>query len=198
MRMNKEVYLKKLSKNLANLPEEEIDDIIMDFDEYFDIGKERGRSEEELSSSLGDPKKLARQIKAESYIKKAEESTSAGNIARAIFTSIGLSFFNIIFILPPFLVVFIVVIVLFAVSVVLGAAGITGMIGSFFYPLYSQYLTFTINPFVGVFAFLGLGAFGILFFTGNIYLWKIIYRQVVRYLRFNLSIISGRRKQDEI
>ncbi len=196
--MNKEIFLDKLSRNLRNLPKEEIEDILMDFEEYFEIGKERGRPEEEISSSLGDPKILARQIRAESHIKKAEESTSPGNITRAVFTTIGLSFFNIIFILPPFLVVFSIIIALFAVSVAISAAGITGMVGSFFYPLYSDYLTFYVNPAVGIFAFLGLGAFGILFFTGNIYLWKLMYRGIIKYLRFNLSIIRGRRKQDEV
>ena len=164
--MNKEMFLYKLSRNLQSLPKEEVDDIMMDFEEYFEIGMERGRTEEELSLSLGDPGTLAKHIRAESYIKKAEEDTSAKNITRAVFTTIGLSFFNIIFILPLFLVVFALVISLFAVSVSISAAGITGMIGSIFYPLYAEYLTFTLNPAVGVLAFLGLGAFGVLFFTG--------------------------------
>ena len=195
--MNKEMFLYKLSRNLQSLPKEEVDDIMMDFEEYFEIGMERGRTEEELSLSLGDPDTLAKHIRAESYIKKAEEDTSAKNITRAVFTTIGLSFFNIIFILPLFLVVFALVISLFAVSVSISAAGITGMIGSIFYPLYAEYLTFTLNPAVGVFTFLGLGAFGVLFFTGNVYLWRLMYRGIIRYLRLNLSIIRGRGKQDE-
>lgn len=196
--MNKEIFLYKLSRNLKSLPKEEIDDIMMDFEEYFEVGRERGRTEEELASSLGEPGTLAKQIRAESYIRKAEENTSAGNITRAVFTTIGLSFFNIIFILPLFLVVFAVVLALFAVSIAISAAGITGMIGSFFYPLYAEYLTFAVNPAVGIFVFLSLGAAGILFFTGNIYLWKFMYGGIVKYLRFNISIIRGRRKQDEV
>ena len=196
--MNKEIFLYKLSRNLKNLPREEVDDIMMDFEEYFEVGLERGRTEEEVASSLGDPGALAKQIRAESYIKKAEETTSAGNITRAVFTTIGLSFFNIIFILPVFLVVFAVVLALFAISIAVSAAGITGMVGSFFYPIYADYLTFAVNPAVGIFAFLGLGAFGILFFTGNVYLWRLMYGGIVKYLRFNLSIIRGRRQQDEV
>ena len=196
--MNKEIFLYKLSRNLKNLPKEAVDDIMMDFEEYFEVGLERGRTEEEVASSLGDPGALAKQIRAESYIKKAEETTSAGNITRAVFTTIGLSFFNIIFILPVFLVVFAVVLALFAISIAVSAAGITGMVGSFFYPIYADYLTFAVNPAVGIFAFLGLGAFGILFFTGNVYLWRLMYGGIVKYLRFNLSIIRGRRQQDEV
>ncbi len=89
---------------------------------YFEIGKERGRKDDELSISLGNPKTLAKQIRLESYIKKAEQTTSAANIGRAIFTSIGLSFFNLIFVLPPLLVIVAIVAALFAsaVSIELG------------------------------------------------------------------------------
>jgi uncharacterized membrane protein len=196
--MNKLQYLERLEKNLKFLPEEEISDIINDFKEYFEVGIERGRSEEELSLSLGNPKMLARQIRLESYIKKAEETKSALNILRAVFTSIGLSFFNLIVMLPVFLIVISALAVLFACSVSLSAAGITGTVGSFFSPLFAQYLTFSVNVAVSIFAFIGIGSLGILFFTGNIYIAKLIFRLIVRYLRFNLMVIKGRREQDEI
>jgi len=196
--MNKKQFFEKLAMNLKGLPDDEIKDILDDFKEYFDIGKERGRSEEDLLSSLGEPRVLARQIKAESYIKKAEETTSAANITRAVFTSIGLSFFNIIFTLPLFVTVICILGVLFAVSVSLSATGVTGVLVSLLYPLFSRYLSFMVNPVAVGFAFLGLCSFGILFFVGNLYLSKLFYRQIVRYLKFNLSIIRGRRQTDEI
>lgn len=196
--MNKKQYIEKLSRYLKNLPDSEIEDIMSDFEEYFEVGKERGRTEEEISTSLGNPKTIAKEIRLESYLKKAEETTSAANIGRAVFTSVGLSFFNLIFILPLFLAIFAVIVALFAVATSLGAAGITGTVASFFYPLYSQYITFEINMAAQIFAFIGLGAFGILFFIGDIFLSKFIYRMTVRYLRFNLNIIKGRRQQDEI
>jgi uncharacterized membrane protein len=195
--MNKKQYIEKLAKYLKGLPKEELEDIVRDFDEYFEIGKERGRKEEEVSISLGNPKSLAKQIKLESYIKKAEQTASAANIGRAIFTSIGLSFFNLVFFLPLFAVIFVVIATLFAVAVSIGAAGVTGTVASFFYPIYSQYITFKVNIAAQIFTFIGLGSFGVLFFVGDIYLAKIIYRLIVKYLRFNLNIIKGRRQQDE-
>lgn len=196
--MDKKQYIEKLARYLKGLPKEEIEDILSDFNEYFEIGKERGRKEDEISISLGNPKALAKQIRLESYIKKAEQATSAANIGRAVFTSIGLSFFNLIFVLPPFAVIFAAIVALFAAAVSIGAAGITGTVGSFFYPLYSQYITFKVNIAAQIFAFIGLGSFGILFFIGDLYLAKLIYRMIVKYLRFNLNIIRGRRQQDEI
>ena len=195
--MNKKTFLEKLEKNLKGLPKEEIKDVLFDFEEHFSIGIQKNRTEEELSSTLGDPKLLAKQLKAASFIKKAEENTSAGNIVRAVFTSIGLSFFNLVFILPPFIVIIALIVALFACSVTISAAGVTGFVSSIFYPFFSSYLAFTVNPAVGIFAFLGVAALGILFFIGNIYLSKTIYRLIVRYLKFNLNIIRGRRRQDE-
>ena len=61
--MNKKQYIEKLARYLKGLPKEEVEDILSDFDEYFEIGKERGREDEELSISLGNPKDLAKQIR---------------------------------------------------------------------------------------------------------------------------------------
>lgn len=196
--MNKLQYLENLEKSLKSLPKEETNDIINDFKEYFEVGIERGRSEEDLSLSLGNPKMLARLIRLESYIKKAEETKSASSILRAVFMSIGLSFFNLIIMLPVFLIVISALAALFACSISLSAAGITGTVGSIFSPLFSQYLTFNVNVAVSIFAFIGIGSLGILFFIGNIYISKFIFRLVVRYLRFNLSVVKGKRGQDEI
>ena len=56
--MNKNEFMKELSRNLTNIPEEEIHDISIDYDEYFIIGVEKGRSEEDIALSLGDLKLL--------------------------------------------------------------------------------------------------------------------------------------------
>jgi uncharacterized membrane protein len=185
----------RLSKSLRGLPKEEVEDIIYDFEEHFDIGIKNGREESELCASLGDPGAIGKQIRAESYIKRAEQSVSTQNILSAVFTSIGLSFFNILFVLPPFIAIFAVVAALFIASISITAAGITGFISSVFFPFFSQYVSFDVSPAVGIFVFLSLGSFGILFFVGNIYLSKGIYKLVLKYLRFNLSIIKGRRKK---
>jgi uncharacterized membrane protein len=197
--MNRKQYFDSLEKNLKSLKREEMDDILQDFREYFEIGIERGRTEQELMASLGSPKTLARQIRFESYVKQAEETTSAAHIGKAVFTSIGLSFFNLIFILPLFLIALGLLLALFISAVAISAAGVTGTIGSFFMPLISQYVTFNtfIHPAVMAFAFLGTGAFGVIFFIGDIFFSRFIFGLTARYLRFNLEIIRGRRTQDE-
>lgn len=195
--MNKVQFLEQIRKGLKGLPKEEINDIIIDFKEYFEVGAERGRKEQEIAFSLGEPKVLAKQIKAESYIKKAEESSNTLNIARAVFMTVGLSFFNLIFILPIFLLMISILAVLFAAAVSVSAAGISSTVASFFYPMYSNYLPFTVNTAALVFAFISLIALGILFFIGDLYLAKLVYRLILKYLRFNINIVKSRRQPDE-
>jgi uncharacterized membrane protein len=197
--MDRAQYLNILEKNLKSLKKEETDDILQDFTEYFEIGIERGRTQQELMNSLGSPKILARQIRFESYVKQAEETSSAAHIGKAVFTSIGLSFFNLIFILPLFLIIFSVLSALFIFAVAISAAGVTGAIGSLFLPLISQYVTFNtfIHPAVMVFAFIGIGTFGVIFFIGDIFFSRFLFGITARYLRFNLEIIRGRRQRDE-
>jgi uncharacterized membrane protein len=197
-RMNKERFLKELKRNLKGLPKDEVEDIVADFEEHFTFGIKGKRTEEELSKSLGDPKMLAKELKAVSYLKKAEETSSTTNITMAVFASIGMGFFNIIFILPPFICIAAVILVFFSTAIAIAASGIAGFFGSIFYPFFTQYLTFAFNPAVGIFGFLGIAALGLLFFIGVVYLSRFLYRQLVRYLRFNLSVIKGRREKDEI
>lgn len=57
--MNKKEYLAKLRMYLQGLPISEIEDIISDYEEHFNIGISKGKSEEEISMELGDPKEVA-------------------------------------------------------------------------------------------------------------------------------------------
>lgn len=62
---------------------------------------ERGRTEEEIAESLGDPVSIAKSIKAEYSITRAEREPGIRNIVRAIITVAGLGLFNLIFVLMP-------------------------------------------------------------------------------------------------
>ncbi|MDQ0880533.1 putative membrane protein [Peribacillus sp. V2I11] len=58
--MNKEQFLKQLNASLTRLSLEEREDILQDYEEYFAIGMEKGKSEQEISTSLGNPNKFPR------------------------------------------------------------------------------------------------------------------------------------------
>jgi len=190
--MNKKDFINILSLNLRGVPDEERKDAISDFEEHFNEGLLKGRVEEDIATSLGDPKVLAGQLKASILVNEAEKTTSAVNITRAVFATMGLGFFNLIFLLGPFIAVVAVLLALFVSAIAITASGITLFFAAIFGPLFPQYFTALANPAVWVFVSIGLTCFGILFFIGNIYLTKWLYGLFIRYIKFNLRIITGK------
>lgn len=59
--MNKKDYLDLLRYYLRDLPNLVVDDIIYDYNEHFNIGIEKGKSQEEISKELGPPDDIARE-----------------------------------------------------------------------------------------------------------------------------------------
>jgi uncharacterized membrane protein len=102
--MNKEQFLKQLSSSLKRLPTDERQDILQDYEEHFAIGLEQGKTEEDIASSLGSPNQIAKEFLASYHLEKVESSSTAANILRASWAVIGLSFFNIIIVLGPLIV----------------------------------------------------------------------------------------------
>lgn len=64
-KMNKEQFLEELEKNLSGLPRDEIEEIMEDYREHFNIGKKKKRREAEIAKSLGNPKEIALEAKEE-------------------------------------------------------------------------------------------------------------------------------------
>ena len=196
--MNKKEFLNNLSKYLRGIPREDEKDIISDFEEHFEMGKNEGRTEEDLSKSLGDPKALANQLKANIMVAQAEKETTAVNITRAVFASLGLGFFNLIFVLGPFIGILGILTGLFAAAIGTTAGGITGLLGTIFSPLFPEYFNMIVNPAVGIFASIGAICFGILFFIGDIYLTRGFFRLFIRYIKFNARVLTGRERKNEV
>jgi len=196
--MNKKEFLDNLSKYLRGIPGEDEKDIISDFEEHFEMGKKEGRTEEDLAKSLGDPKALANQLKANIMVAQAEKETTAVNITRAVFASLGLGFFNLIFVLGPFIGILGILTGLFAAAIGTTAGGITGLLGTIFSPLFPEYFNMIVNPAVGIFASIGAICFGILFFIGGIYLTRGFFRLFIRYIKFNARVLTGRERKNEV
>lgn len=57
--MNKEEFLREIEKALDKISEKERAEILYDYEEHFMIGKENGKSEEEICLELGSPKEIA-------------------------------------------------------------------------------------------------------------------------------------------
>lgn len=197
--MNKDEYIEKLAKLLRKLPKEEREDIISDYEEHFTIGMEKGRSEEEISKALGNPKTLAKQIKAEYIIKRAEHKQSAGSMFEAVLAATGLGIFNLIFVAAPVMILVAILLTLFVLG---GAMVFGGIYLTLAYPLHSFLPQYNfgittdggvLSVLVGMLGGIGLTILGLALLWGMVYVTRWMYGLAIKYLKLNLEIIKGKR-----
>ena len=103
--MNRASFLARLRSGLSGLVREDIDELIADYEAHFTEGSAAGRSEEDVSRALGEPGRLARELRAEAGLRRWEAQPSAGNYLAAVIALIGLIAFDFIFLLPILLAV---------------------------------------------------------------------------------------------
>ncbi|UNC92054.1 HAAS signaling domain-containing protein [Candidatus Contubernalis alkaliaceticus] len=118
--MSKKEFLSHLSRHLQNVPANEREDILQDYEEYFTLGEAEGKTESQIAESLGSPKLLARELLTAYHVDKMDVTSSAINIFRAVWFLIGLGFVNLIIVLSPFLGLF----ALLAAGWMIGVVGI--------------------------------------------------------------------------
>ena len=193
--MNKSEFMNVLESQLEGIPATDKTEILYDYDEHFRMGIEQGKTEEQVSEALGNPKTIGKQFKATVAVEQAQTSASTGNMLRAVVAVISLGFFNLVFVIGPFMGIVGVLIGIFAAACGLIIAGVAVLISVFAFPIIGPYLNvpgfFYANP-VGLVALsLGLTSLGLLFFIGNFYLAKLFYRGTIKYLQMNIRIING-------
>ena len=105
--MTKTDFMNQLRLNLYGLPSTEIEDIVRDQEEFIREAMAAGRSENEVLRSLGSPVDLAKNLKAEIKIEKAQEQKDFSGQLGGFFVAVGavlvLAPFNLIFVLGPLL-----------------------------------------------------------------------------------------------
>ena len=121
--MNRFAFLRILREGLAGLPAQEIDDILADYTAYFDEAHASGRSEEDVAAALGDPRRLARELRAESGLRRWENHRSLGNSATVLLAIGGLAAVDIFFLLPILFAVTLAMLIICLVIFVLGIIG---------------------------------------------------------------------------
>lgn len=188
--MTKNEFLDQLDSLLAEIPLEDRNDILYDYDEHFRIGIENGKSEEEIATSLGDIRVIAKQFKTDYKIKHAEINPSAGNAFRAVLATAGMGFFNLVFVLGPFLALLGLMIALFASAAAIFISGIGLFAGIFISPLFPSLVSMPVNTTFSLFASIGLTCFGALFFISDCYLARFFYKITMKYLKWNIEIIK--------
>src|SRR5699024_1634596 len=127
--------------------------------------------------SLGSPHQIGKELLATHFLGKVKSNYSTGNIFRAVWAVIGLGFFNLVFVLEPFI----------AILAVLFTGWVTGV------AFIISPLLVLINPLVfpgtfeifDVFFSIALTGLGLFITIGMVYATKFITTGFVRYLNFN-------------
>ena len=181
--MNKAEFLNSLENLLSSLPERERKDILYDYQEHIESALETGKSEEEITNELGSPRKIAKQHRAEFYFERADKMGTTGSAFKAILAGVGLSFFNIVFVLPLLITLYVVLISIFLSFVAVAVSGlVAGVAGFFFVPI--------IPAFAFVLLGVGVTCLGILLAMGSAWMIKIVTLGIVSYGKANVGIVK--------
>ncbi len=98
--MNRAEFITRLRRGLAGLPVTTIADIVADHEAHFADAQAAGRSEAETAAALGDPDRLARELRAENGLKQWEEKKNPSNAMAAVLALLGLGALDVMFLLP--------------------------------------------------------------------------------------------------
>ncbi|WP_367161112.1 DUF1700 domain-containing protein (plasmid) [Kozakia baliensis] len=101
----RQLFLDRLQRGLRGLSRDTIEEAVAEYAAHFDAGREAGRSEAEIAQALGDPDRLARELRAEVGVRRWEDTRSPGSAFSAIFGVIGLATVDLFIVLPVLLIV---------------------------------------------------------------------------------------------
>ena len=133
--MTRQAFMARLREGLRGLPPQAQVEIAADYEAHFADGAAAGRSEEDVAASLGDPARLAHELRAEAGLRQWEERRSPGGAAAAVFALIGLGALDILILLP----------------VLMGVAGaLVGLVAAVVAVFFAGVMVFVAGPFSGI------------------------------------------------
>lgn len=98
--MTRAEFMGRLRRGLAGLPPAAQAEILSDYDAHFADGVAEGRAEAEVAAALGDPGRLARELRLEAGLKRWEEERNPSAAAGAVMALVGLGAVDILILLP--------------------------------------------------------------------------------------------------
>lgn len=121
--MTRNAFIRRLRAGLKGMPQADVEDIVADYEAHFEAGLAEGRSEEEVAEALGNPGRLARELRFEAGFRNWEADRSPASAWGAILAFMGLATIDILILLPIVLPVIGVVFGLFLAVVLIFFAG---------------------------------------------------------------------------
>lgn len=122
--MTQDAFIQQLRHELRSLPKHVVEEIVADYREYIGDALAAGRGEAEVVDALGDPVKLARELKAQATFRQWETRRSFGNLMRVFLSIAGLGLLQVV-LLVPFMIYLLLLTAGYMVS---GALALTGLV----------------------------------------------------------------------
>ncbi|WP_044640978.1 DUF1700 domain-containing protein [Risungbinella massiliensis] len=185
--MTKDKFFAELEDQLRKLPKIEQEEILADYEEHFEHGRLKGRTEHEIATGLGSPKKIARELMADYHIGQAKENQSYPSLFRAFYTSIGLGFFNLVFLLGPFIAMLALIFSGYVVSLAFVLTPFAS-IASFIW------VESIAEGFLNLFVTFVLAGLGLLIGVAMKHVSQKFLGWMTRYVQSNLNVIKGESK----
>lgn len=121
--MTRDAFLLRLRQGLSGLPASAIDDIMADYEAHFVEAQAAGRTDESVAQALGDPSRLARELRAEQALGRWEQQRNPTAAAGAVFAVLGLGAVDILILAPVLIAIGGVLFGLFAAAIGVFFAG---------------------------------------------------------------------------
>ncbi|MDB5459927.1 MAG: hypothetical protein JWO72_1668 [Caulobacteraceae bacterium] len=182
--MSRSAFLAALRANLRGIAPKTADEIVADYASHFDEGLAEGRSEQDIAAGLGDPARLARELRAEAGLKRWDQERSVSAAAAAVLAILSLGAIDVLILFPVLLVV---LSLMFAAACVAAAFVVAGIV------------IVLVSPFHGIVSggfLLGLIG-GIGFFSGGLSLGALVSlcgigltNLMIRFGRFHVRLIK--------
>lgn len=122
--MTQEEFLDTLRRGLKGLRPADVDDMLADYRQHFAEGHAAGRPEADIAAALGDPARLARELRTEAGLRRWEDERTPGSFVRAFVAILGLAALDLIILLPA---LFVLAVFVFAAGVALFAVTVAGV-----------------------------------------------------------------------
>jgi uncharacterized membrane protein len=190
--MTRNDFLTAFRRGLGGLPSAQIEDLVTDYESHFSEGLAAGRSEEEIAAALGDPARLARELRAEAGFRRWENEGTPRSLAGVVLALAGLATVDIMLLFP-------VLLPLAAIFLGLGAASFGMFVGGIALSMVSLVPGLAWFSLSGNFAgALALGLAGIGLIAGGIGLGALVWltlqwaaHLLVRYARLHFQLINA-------
>lgn len=182
--MNKITFLNELEYELDKLSRTERDQIMYHYEGVFYEAEKQNRSEEDVLRELETPKKIAKKYYAKYAINHAEDTPNTQNILRAIFATVGLSIFSLLFVLIPVIIATLLLIIILFIAIIFILAPVLLFVAN----VISDFNMSSLTNYLFSFAYMGLG---IVFMIVAFKFASLVYRLILRYLNWNIRTIRG-------